>query len=68
MIALPKTGRLSMTTKPCNSLTEQQRVMALFKQGRSKSEIGREIGKTKEQVGRLLAVAIKETSDGRRAA
>lgn len=42
--------------------------MALFKQGRSKSEIGREIGKTKEQVGKMLAVAIKETSDGRRAA
>ena len=63
MIALPKTGRLSMTTKPCNSLTEQQRVMALFKQGRSKSEIGREIGKTKEQVGRLLAVAIRENAN-----
>lgn len=65
MIALLKIGRLSMTTKPCNSLTEQQRVMALFKQGRSKSEIGREIGKTKEQVGRLLAVAIKEAGNGR---
>ena len=59
MIALPKTGRLSMTTTPCDSLTEQQRVMALFKQGRSKAEIGREIGKTKEQVGKLLAQATR---------
>ena len=60
MIALPKTGRLSMTTTPCDSLTEQQRVMALFKAGRSKSEIAKEIGNTKEQVGRLLAMAIRE--------
>ena len=57
-----------MTSEQCEAKAEQVRVMALFKQGRSKSEIGREIGKTKEQVGRLLAQAIKETSDGRRAA
>ncbi len=49
-------------------MTPAEQAMALFKAGRSKSEIAREIGKTKEQVGRLLAVAIKETSDGRRAA
>ena len=57
-----------MTSEHCEAKAEQARVMALFKQGRSKSEIGREIGKTKEQVGKMLAVAIKETSDGRRAA
>ena len=49
-------------------MTAAEQVMALFKAGRSKSEIAKEIGKTKEQVGRLIAVAIKETSDGRRAA
>lgn len=57
-----------MTREHCEAKAEQARVMALFKQGCSKSEIGREIGKTKEQVGKMLAVAIKETSDGRRAA
>ncbi len=48
-----------MTSEHCEAKAEQARVMALFKQGRSKSEIGREIGKTKEQVGRLIAVAIR---------
>ena len=48
-----------MTSEHCEAKAEQARVMALFKQGRSKSEIGREIGKTEEQVGRLIAVAIR---------
>lgn len=39
---------------------EQGRVMALFKQGRSKSEIAREIGKDKKAVAKLLAQAIRE--------
>lgn len=44
---------------------ERQKVMALFKAGRSKSEIGREIGKDKKAVGRILAQAIKESGNGR---
>lgn len=48
-----------MTSGHCEAKAEQARIMALFKQGRSKSEIGREIGKTKEQVGKILAVAIR---------
>lgn len=46
-------------------MTAAEQVMALFKAGRSKSEIAKEIGKTKEQVGRLIAVAIKEAGNGR---
>ena len=41
-------------------MTAAEQVMALFKAGRSKSEIAKEIGNTKEQVGRLLAMAIRE--------
>lgn len=48
-----------MTSEHCEAKAEQARVMALFKQGRSKSEIGREIGKTKGQAGKMLAVAIR---------
>ena len=44
-------------------MTAAEQVMALFKAGRSKSEIAKEIGKTKEQVGRLLAVAIRESAN-----
>lgn len=32
--------------------------MALFKEGRSKSEIGQEIGKDKKAVGKILAQAM----------
>lgn len=38
--------------------SEQARVMALFKEGRSKSEIGQEIGKDKKAVGKILAQAM----------
>ncbi len=48
-----------MTSEHCEAKAEQARVMALFKAGRSKSEIAKEIGKTKEQVGKLLAQAIR---------
>lgn len=38
--------------------SEQARVMALFKEGRSKAEIGREIGKGKKAVAKILAQAM----------
>lgn len=41
-----------------------QRAMDLFKAGRSKSEIAKELGKTKGQVGKLLAMAIREKASG----
>lgn len=44
-------------------MTAADQVMALFKAGKSKAEIGREIGKTKEQVGKLLAQAMREKAN-----
>jgi hypothetical protein len=47
----------------CFERSEQQRVMALFKAGRSKAENGREIGKSKEQVANILAKAMREAGN-----
>jgi len=54
-----------MANESFASKSEQARVMALFKAGRSKAEIGREIGKDKKAVGKILAQAIKEAGNGR---
>lgn len=51
-----------MANECCDAKAEQQRVMALFKAGRSKAEIGRAIGKDKKAVGNILVKAIKESS------
>ena len=40
--------------------------LGLFRAGASKSEIARAIGRDKKQVGRILAEAIKEPSNGGR--
>jgi len=48
-----------MTSEHCEAKAEQARVMALFKAGRSKSEIAAELGKTRAQVAKLLAQAIR---------
>lgn len=53
-----------MATSCFDPKAEQRSVMELFRAGRSKAEIGREIGKTKEQVARILAAAIKEAAHG----
>jgi hypothetical protein len=53
-----------MATECCDARSEQQRVMALFKAGRSKAEIGREIGKDKKSVAIILARAIREKANG----
>ena len=42
---------------------EVQEAMRLFREGRSKAEIGRAIGKDKKQVGKLIAAAIKHKED-----
>ena len=49
-----------MENECCEARSEQQRVMDLFKAGKSKAEIGKLIGKTKAQVAKILAVAIRE--------
>ncbi len=38
--------------------------MDMFKAGRSKAEIARELGKDKKAVGKMLAQAIREKSNG----
>ena len=52
--------RVKMANECCEARSEQQRVMDLFKSGKSKAEIGKLIGKTKAQVAKILAVAIRE--------
>jgi hypothetical protein len=44
---------------------ERARVLALFRSGKSKSEIGKAIGRDKKQVARMLAEAIRGCGDGR---
>lgn len=44
------------------SKEEMKEVLSLFKSGKSKAEIGREIGRDKKQVGIILAKAIKEVA------
>lgn len=49
-----------MANECCEARSEQQRVMAMFRAGRSKAEIGREIGKDKKTIGKILAQAIHD--------
>lgn len=46
-------------------IKEQQMhdAMRMFREGKSKAEIGRAIGKDKKQVGKLIAAAIKHKED-----
>ena len=53
-----------MANGNCESSGNAARVMEMFRAGRSKADIARELGKTKEQVAKLLAVAIREKASG----
>lgn len=44
---------------------DQDTVLRLFLAGKSKAEVGKELGKDKKQVGKLLALAIREKSNDR---
>lgn len=44
---------------------ERARVLALFRSGKSKAEIGKELGRDKKAVARLLAEAIRGCGNGR---
>ena len=46
-------------------VTKQNEVLRLFREGMSKSEIGKTLGIGKKQVGALLAKAIKEAGNGK---
>lgn len=52
-----------MATSCCDQRAEQQRVMEMFRAGRSKADIGREIGKDKKAVAKILAVAMREAGN-----
>lgn len=44
---------------------ERQKALLLFRSGNSKAEIGRELGKDKKQVAKMLAEAIRAHGHGR---
>lgn len=48
----------------CEAKAEQKRVMELFQQGRSKAVIGREIGKDKKAVWKIISQAIRGKANG----
>lgn len=53
-----------MANGNCGESAERRQVYDLFRAGHSKSDIARQLGKTKEQVGKLLAMAIRELGNG----
>lgn len=50
-----------MANANCEAARE---VMRLFREGKSKADIARQLGKDKKQVARLLAQAIREMGNG----
>lgn len=52
-----------MANESCAAIGERQRVMDMFRAGRSKAEIARELGKDKKAVGKMLAQAIREKAN-----
>lgn len=53
-----------MANGNCAATSDQARVMELFKAGRSKTEIAKELGKDKVWVKNALAKAIREKASG----
>lgn len=54
-----------MANKSCAANGERQKVLAMFRSGKSKAEIGRELDKDKKAVGKIIAQAMREKEDGR---
>lgn len=52
-----------MANKSCAASGERQKVMDMFRAGRSKADIGRELGKDKKTVGKIIAQAMREKED-----
>lgn len=46
-----------MANESCAASGERQKVMDMFRAGRSKADIGRELGKDKKAVGKIIAQA-----------
>lgn len=52
-----------MASESCAAIGERQKVLALFRSGMSKAGIGRELGKDKKAVGKIIAQAMREKED-----
>lgn len=52
-----------MANEYCAANGERQKVMDMFRAGRSKADIGRELGKDKKAVGKIIAQAMREKED-----
>lgn len=52
-----------MANESCAASGERQKVMDMFRAGRSKADIGRELGKDKKTVGKIIAQAMREKED-----
>lgn len=52
-----------MASESCAANGERQKVLAMFRSGKSKAEIGRELDKDKKAVGKIIAQAMREKED-----
>lgn len=48
--------------KMCGTPEQRREVLTRFKAGESKAEIGKVVGRDKDQVAKMLAQAIRETA------
>lgn len=54
-----------MASESCAAIGERQEVLAMFRSGKSKADIGRELGKDKKAVGKIIAQAMRAKEGAR---
>jgi hypothetical protein len=54
-----------MASESCAANGERQEVLAMFRSGKSKADIGRELGKDKKAVGKIIAQAMRAKEGAR---
>jgi DNA-binding NarL/FixJ family response regulator len=54
-----------MASESCAAIGERQEVLAMFRAGRSKADIARELGKDKKAVGKIIAKAMRAKEGAR---
>ena len=54
-----------MASESCAAIGERQDVLAMFRSGKSKADIGRELGKDKKAVGKIIAKAMRAKEGAR---
>jgi len=52
-----------MANESCAANGERQKALEMFRSGKSKADIGRELGKDKKAVGKIIAQAMREKED-----